>query len=162
MKEFTEDYIVIRRATMDDLRTVQDLNYGTFVNDLPYDPDLNMRWPYEKEGEDYFRSRIAGPDAVCFVAEVDGKPVGYVAGAIRKGEPYRLVQRSELENMYVDENVRRSGVGRALVEELFKWSQEQGITQVFVSAYWGNDRAIEFYKSCGFESNAHDLQANLD
>jgi len=52
--------IIIKKAKIEDLKTIQNLNYEVFVVSQKYDCYINMRWPFEKEGIKYFRSAIKG------------------------------------------------------------------------------------------------------
>lgn len=152
--------IVVRRAKPEELRTIQELNRLLFESDSPRDPHLNLNWPYE-DGEDYFRKRINDNNHLCLVAEVDGKIVGYLAGAIREVESWRPIKRTELENMLVKEDFRDKGVGAKLVQEFFKWSREQGAERVLVVVYATNERATKFYEKMGFVRDSINLEANL-
>lgn len=155
--------VEIRLAREDELEAVQRLNSGAFENDKPHDPYLVMNWPFDPAtGGGYFKQRIAGDGGVCLVAVAEDQSiVGYVCGGMHQIESYRSGMRSELENMFVDENFRRSGVGTALIEHFVEWSRQQGADEVYVSAYFDNQRAISFYKSAGFESYSHDLLLDL-
>lgn len=74
--------VLIRRAELNDLKNIQDLNHKLFLWDLDRDPALNTSWPYEEAGEYYFRKRISREVGVCFVADYQGRILGYVAGRI--------------------------------------------------------------------------------
>ena len=44
--------IVIRKATQEDLKAIQELNYKLFELEYNnFDPDLNMDWTFSKTGE---------------------------------------------------------------------------------------------------------------
>jgi ribosomal protein S18 acetylase RimI-like enzyme len=142
----------VRLAKTEELEQVQELNHQLFLSDSRHFDDLNTNWPYEEEGEKYFRDRIAGKGGVCLVAEKDGQIAGYVMGgwshlnfSAYKGK------RAELENICVAENERSQGVGALLVDTLMERCKQNGATHVMVDAYAPNLRAIEFYKTQGFE-----------
>ena len=144
---------VIRQATVDDLKAVQDLNHDLFLSDARHLDDLNTDWPYEAEGENYFRKRVSGEEGICFVAEAGGEIVGYVAGgwshinfSAYKGK------RGELENILVKDEYRGGGVGADVVATLNNWFKEQGADYIMVDAYAKNESAIAFYQHEGFES----------
>jgi hypothetical protein len=65
------DKVLIREAKENELPIVQKLNHQLFIHDQPYDPLLNMNWPFKEKGEEYFRSKINKSKGVCFVAEVN-------------------------------------------------------------------------------------------
>ena len=152
---------IIRKARPDELAIVQDLNFGAFENDVAHDPYLIMDWPHNPSaGRAYFQSRIEG-NGICLIAEHDGEVIGYLAGAMRKNEAYRHGSRSELENMFVKPSERRRYVGTALIDAFKAWSRTQGADELYVSAYFDNERAVSFYQNNGFISYSHDLLLDL-
>jgi GNAT superfamily N-acetyltransferase len=154
--------IIVRIAKSDDLLIVEQLNSKSFSNDADHDPYLVMDWPYDQTtGGRYFEERIGGRDSVCFVAEINNQIVGYLAGALCPNESYRRGSRSELENMFVEEDWRRHRVGTALVDAFIDWSRAHGADEIYVSAYFDNQRAVSFYQDRGFRSYAHDLLLDL-
>lgn len=150
-----------RRARPSELKIIQDLNYTLFQSDKERDEFLNHRWPYIKDGKEYFKKRIAGKNGICLVAEVDGKVVGYLAGGLKKVRSWRPVKRTELENMLVIEKFRSKGIGDKLVKEFLKWSKEKGVKRAQVVAYVTNVRAIKFYKRMGFAPESISLETPI-
>jgi len=153
--------ITIRKAHEDELKIVQDLNYKLFLWDYDRDPTLNVRWPYEA-GEEYFQKKISGEAGVCFVAVIDGKVVGYLAGYIFEKIPsYDTIKRSELDNIFVEEEFRGQGIGKLLTKKFLAWSKSNGAFSTLVSAYFFNEQAVKFYKRVGFEPLALKLESKL-
>ena len=154
--------IIIRKAKEAELKVVQELNHELFLHDRDYDPFLNMNWSYEKQAEDYYKDMIAGKDGVCFVAEVGGKIVGYLAGAIVVPYRYRNIKRqSELGDTLVKEAFRGRGIGEKLFKEFVKWSNEQEVERIKVSASFDNLGAIKFYKRVGFVPYSLELEYEI-
>ena len=52
---------------------------------------------------------------------------------------------------YVDLNYHRGGVGRALAENTFESARNVGFLKIIATIRADNHRALEFYKSIGFE-----------
>lgn len=145
------DNLIIRKAREGELKSVQELNQELFVHDEEFDPLLNIDWPFEKSGEEYFKDKISGKEGVCFVAEVDKEIVGYLVGGMMKTYSYRKIKKqSELENILVKENFRGQRLGEKLFQEFIKWSKEKGVDRIKVCAYSQNHGAINFYKRIGF------------
>src|ERR1019366_3068235 len=143
--------VKIRKAEINDLKVIQNLNHKLFLWDYGCDQTLNTDWPYQEAGVNYFEKKISGELSVCFVAEQDGHIVGYLIGHVdKKIDKADTILRCELENIYIDEAARSEGVGRLLVQELTKWCKEKGAQSMFVSVYYHNDNAVSFYKACGF------------
>lgn len=154
--------LIIRKAKEDELKIIQELNHQLFLHDKEYDSFLNMNWPFEKIGEDYFKNKISGKDGVCFVAQINGEIVGYLAGGIIKPYSYRKIKKqSELENTLIKETFRGQGIGEKLFKEFVKWSKEQGAERIKVSASTDNTRAIKFYKRLSFTPCASELEFEI-
>ncbi len=152
----------IRKAEPNDIEEIRQLNHRLFLHDLPYDPRLNIGWPLEDFGEVYFKKRISGETGVCFVAEEGGRLVGYATGHVESEiDSTDTILRCELDNIYVEDAYRRSGVGRHLVSELDNWCKERGAKNMLVIAYAGNLDAIQFYESYGFKPFALKLERDL-
>jgi ribosomal protein S18 acetylase RimI-like enzyme len=154
--------ITIRKAVIDELKIIQDLNHKLFLWDLERDPNLNVDWPYQEAGESYFKRRVTGEHGVCFVAEESGRIVGYVAGSVKKEiDKPDTILRSELENIYIEEDSRSKGIGKLLTKELFEWCKANGAKSILVSAYYHNEDAINFYEHTGFRPYSTTLEKDL-
>lgn len=91
--------INIRFARADEVKTLQDLNDEVFVDNHKYDPDLRMDWAQSEDGgKKYFTELLNDKNAICLIAEVENKPVGYLAANL-KVISYRMSKCIELENM---------------------------------------------------------------
>ncbi|MFR9674869.1 N-acetyltransferase family protein [Streptomyces sp. TR06-5] len=96
----------------------------------------------------FFRS--AGPEA-CLVAEVPGRGVvGYVR-LVRADLPSNAHVRM-IQGLEVDEGVRGSGIGRALVEAACERARGQGARRVTLRVLGHNRAARALYASLGFRT----------
>ena len=142
--------IDIRKANMNDLIHIQNLNNSLF--DLEYnnyDSTLKLGWPFEKEGEEYLIDRIK--NNLVFVAEIDEKIVGYLAGSVLEEMSYTIEAFAELDNMCVDTNYRGYGIGSKLIDEFKNYCKNLGVENIKVTAYAQNKQAINFYMKNGFQ-----------
>ena len=142
--------MIIRKANIDDLKYVQELNYKLF--DLEYnnfDPALNMEQTFSEKGEKYFKELIK--NGTVWIAEDNNKLIGYLAGSIIGKPSCTIKTLAELDNFYIDEQYRRKGIGKKLVEELKKYCILQDIEEMKVTANYKNINAREFYKNNGFD-----------
>lgn len=155
--------LIIRQAKIEDLKTIQDLNYGLFQTEKDRDPYLNHQWSHREYGEKYFRSRIANKKGskVCFVAEIKGEIIGYLAGSVLEIELWRPAKRTELENIFVKEKYRDRKAGTLLVEKFIEWSKGKGVSLIKVTAYASNEKAVSFYKKNGFLPQSLTLETKI-
>lgn len=102
--------IIIRKATIEDLEYIQELNYKLFELEYNnFDPALNTNWTFSQIGENYFRKSIEN-DTV-WVAIDNNKVIGYLAGSIQNKPSYVTKSLAEIDNFYIEEEYRRQGIG---------------------------------------------------
>jgi ribosomal protein S18 acetylase RimI-like enzyme len=141
--------INIRKASIEDLSKVQELNHKLFELEYKfYDPTLNVGWTYEKVGFDYFKNMIE--NEAVFLAVVNNEIVGYLAGSICP-DSYTKLKLVELDNMFILEEYRKYGIGSMLINEFKKYCLNKGVESIKVTASAKNKNAIAFYAKNGFE-----------
>ena len=142
--------VLIRKANLEDLNAIQELNNNLFELEFNnFDDTLKVGWPFEKEGKEYFENMLNSE--IVFVAEVEEKIVGYLAGSICEEVSYITETFAELDNMCIDDNYRRYGIGTLLMDEFKKHCKEKNMQNIKVTASAKNSRAIQFYMKNGFE-----------
>lgn len=134
----------VRRATPADLDLVAPLfdAYRQFYSCTP-DPDAARR---------FLGERLERGESVVFVAELDGKAVGFVQlyptftsiGAKRAWV---------LNDLYVAPDARRRGVGRALMDAARKMAEETGAVWLELATAKDNATAQALYRRCGYEKD---------
>ena len=155
--------VVIKKATIDDLQKVQELNLELFKKEHEeYDSLLDLKWTFGETGTKYYKGRILKDDGCVLVATVENKIVGYLCGGIKKAEEYRnLPIVAELENTLVLEEFRSKGIGKQLFDEFIKWCKNKGVGKVRVEASAQNELAIKFYRTNSFEDYTLVLELDL-
>ncbi len=144
--------ILIRKATLKDLREIQKLNLLLFKKEhKEYDSSLDCTWTFGKIGTNYYTTRIKKSNGCSLIAIVDKKVVGYLVGGLSDLQPWRKIKGiAELENMFVFKEFRSFGVGSMLTREFFKWCKLKKVQIVRVTVSNQNLKAINFYKKNGF------------
>ena len=142
--------IAIRKATIDDLIIIQELNNGLFeLEKENYDSTLVNDWPLSEEGKEYFSDLILNHYVI--VATLNNNIVGYLAGTIEEKVSYVEVQYGEINNMLVKDEYRGYGVGKLLINNFKEYCKSNNISDIKVVASYKNKNAIEFYHKNGFE-----------
>lgn len=100
--------------------------------------------------EDMLREHLFGPRpaAEVLIARVDGVPAGF---ALYFGTFSTFLARPGiyLEDLYVRADLRRRGVGRALLHRLARIAVERGCGRLEWAALDWNEPAIRFYENIG-------------
>ena len=153
--------MIIRKATLNDLNTICDLNNELFkLEKEKYDPTLVEDWPISNEGREYFTNLINNHYVI--VATHGNNVVGYLAGSILEKGSYELVQYGEINNMIVSNSCRRMGIGKQLIDNFKDYCKKHNIHNIKVVASYKNENAINFYHKNGFEDFNLTLTMKID
>lgn len=118
---------------------------------MSVDPRFTVVPNSEGMCERYARSVMDRSDYRIFIADVDGKVVGYTMGIILANpEMFTLAEYGFLAEMCVDEELRHSGIGHDLWEALESWFRSVGIKVVQLNVSVNNPKAMNFWTQIGF------------
>lgn len=152
--------INIRKANISDLKQIQELNNELFkIEYANYDSDLIIEWPFTEKGTNYFIDMIN--NQVVFVAEIDNNIIGYLAGTLDKKFSYVYKKTAEIDNIFILDKYRNTGIGTILISEFKKICKEKDVKRIIVTAASKNINAIEFYKKQGFEDKKLTLKVEI-
>jgi ribosomal protein S18 acetylase RimI-like enzyme len=89
------------------------------------------------------------------VAEANGAVVGFVVGTLHHttaDDEWEVVPtpRGRVDELYVQPQHRRRGIGRNLMANVEKWLREQGCEIVRVEVFAPNESARDFYEALGY------------
>lgn len=101
-----------------------------------------------EEQQEWVINTLANERETLLVAEISGQIVGWICFNTQNRK--RLSHTGSLGIM-VKKEMRNSGIGRLLLEELLTWAQKNPmIEKVSLAVFAANTRAITLYKSLGF------------
>ena len=156
--------IIIRKANVNDLKDILRLNLDLFKKEyMEYDKKLNLKWTYGKVGKAYFKKKISEENGFAFVAENEGKIIGYLCGSVRKCPyDYRIIPKyAELDNMIIEKKFRGKEIGESLVQEFLKWCKNKKANIISVNASIQNENGIKFYRKMGFKDYSLTLEIKV-
>ncbi len=156
---------MIRAARSEDVDTVAKLWEALVLYHHHLDTSLPPAAP--QGARRYARrliDRLDDPMSRVLVAELDGKVVGYVLGVVVDLAPEMFAQEASgfLADIYVAEDYRRRGVGRALVEALMAWFHKKGLSYFEWHVAAQNEDSIAFWRSVGGRHVMLRMRAELD
>ncbi len=88
------------------------------------------------------------PCWTALIAERDGRPVGYAMFHAAYDAPH-AARGLYLQDLYVHEDERRRGVGRALMAEVAREARQAGCVFFWWTAKQWNTEALAFYRRLG-------------
>jgi len=86
------------------------------------------------------------PDKIILMAFLNSKPVGYV----RAFTYDKKLRYGCLDELYLKEEARGQGVGRKLLDFVYRWMAEKNVIRMIVSVYSWNALARKLYEKEGF------------
>lgn len=111
-------------------------------------------WRLADEGRHQLAEQIdeimANPDSMIFIAEEEGKTVGYIEGFIRKRTTHLLQTVGHIGYLYVEKLYRNRGVGTSLVKAICSHFKECEVEQVNLRYVISNEEAEQFWTGLGF------------
>ena len=117
------------------------------VNDLQRIEVACALSPWTLEG---YVSEVVRKDAAAFIARADdGEAVGFLIGRV----PMDPEGIADIFNIGILPDMRRRGIGNALLTEFLEVCRTRRIGEVWLEARASNRDAINFYISKGFEAN---------
>jgi len=112
---------------------------------------LNALFNGASDSAEQIAARLADPRRVetPILAYIEGHIVGFASlrlvPCVFYSEPY-----AELTELYVDEEHRRQGVGRALVAHVEKLAREAGARHMLILTDFYNNAAQSLYRAMGY------------
>jgi ribosomal protein S18 acetylase RimI-like enzyme len=154
--------VAVRRASPADAELLAGLNrHAQAVHHQrvpewfppPGDPDVTG----------LLRGWLRGEGAVGFVAELDGRAVGYALAGVHHRPATPLTREGawlDLEQIAVAPDARRRGVARRLCEAVIAHARDLHLDEVQLNVWAFNTDAQALFSSIGFEPSS--LRLTLD
>ncbi|MDO4739208.1 MAG: GNAT family N-acetyltransferase [Eubacteriales bacterium] len=155
--------VVIRRAVQEDNLKIRPLQ--TEIARLHHEgkPELFKAEP-RFHSEEAFAGMLADPEHFIFIAEADGRVVGYAFAFIshvRNHPTYIDFDRFYIDDICVLEECRGRGVGRRLFEACREQAQKTDCKVMDLGVFGFNTGAIAFYEACGMTEQQRRMEIVL-
>jgi predicted N-acetyltransferase YhbS len=92
---------------------------------------------------------------LSLVAELDGRPVGFIMARVNFGEFGRAESAAVMDTIGVDPDYRNRGVGRALVSQLLVNLMTLRVETVLTEIDWNAHELSGFLDRCGFRPSPY-------
>lgn len=100
---------------------------------------------YKQSIEEQSRSNYGS-----FVAEINGKVVGYMISYILSGS-FGIQESAWIPMIGVHPQYMGMGIGKMLATEIFNYYKQRGIEQVYTSVRWYDADLLSFFRMLGFD-----------
>lgn len=138
--QLKEKRILIRNATKEDLPSIMYINSVALPENYP---------------EYFFLYHLENWDKAFFVAEVEGKVVGYMMNRVETGLGFSkkfIVKKGHVVSIAVLEGYRRMGIGEALMRAgIDSLRRNYNVDEIYLEVRVSNEPAIKLYEKLGFK-----------
>ena len=132
------DKVQIRKLQKNDADEISRI-YGD-ITMKPVDPDFKRIVEEHAQRE----------DQACFVAEQDGKVVGFMISYILTAG-FGMPKSAWIATLGVDPNCMGQSIGASLAKEILNYYRAQGVENVYTSVRWDSSDLLSFFKTLGFD-----------
>jgi GNAT superfamily N-acetyltransferase len=106
--------------------------------------------PGEQEIRASVERIMAGGDGEYLIGAADGEEPAGVCQLRFRWSVWKSAEDCWLEDLFVRQDARRSGLGRALVEAAVERARERGCKRIELDVNEDNASALALYEACGF------------
>ncbi len=92
---------------------------------------------------------------ISLVAELDGRPVGFIMARVDLGEFGRVESAAVIDTIGVDSDYGTRGVGRALLSQLLVNLMSLRVDKVLTEVDWSARELLGFLDHCGFQPSSY-------
>jgi len=134
---------------------LSDYNRANHYSECKYDNYEFVIDSIQRKAQETFHNR--NEQIAIFIAELEGKPVGYALGRIFEEEVMAdngTGRMGLFDELFVDTVARGLGVGQKLIDKTISWMKEMGINRIKLHAYSWNNQAKRLYEKNGFREYA--------
>lgn len=157
--------------------------YGYIKLDQPEDPDwivvgelftrmysrmdeIGLLLPLSADGTEKWLKTVrntSGKYGLVILVKDWGKAVGFAHGMVKFLPDYLGgFAVGSITHVYVDDDSRRSGIGKALVNQLEDWFLTKKVHSIELQVITGNPLAKEFWKKLGYKEELIQYRKTLD
>lgn len=156
MSATSRESVTIRRATARDLDTVVALRLALLMEHASNPIYRRLATDVSARARKLFARQLESPGEITLLAERDGKIVGILRCVESSGSPLLSPEQyAYVSSVYVDPNVRRTGVLRALLARAESWAKSVGLDEFRLHSVADGEAANKAWDALGFEIVEH-------
>ena len=148
--------MLIRKATPGEGPVCDALLTRLIQTERQWEPNLDETFTVC----DNYEHRMSEEGTLLLVAEENDEIVGFLFGFL---SPSPVLKRPTalLDALFVCEEHRSKGIGKALALRFREWVKEQGVYAIELKVMSQNTTALRLYESLGFSETKKYMQCNL-
>lgn len=154
--------VTVRRANLEDARTIAELSLKLVVQHRDYDQRRFTQLASLEQVEWFYGKQTSASDATVLVAELEEKIVGFAYIEFEAKDYANLLENAAwLHDIYIDETTRGNSAGKLLIEKSMQAAAELGADKLMLSVAAKNEYAREFFERNGFRETMVEMMLDL-
>ena len=145
--------IEIRKATVSDLETIQNISSQTFKETFAAvnTPENIANYVRESFNSEQLETELNNANSQFYIAYSDSEAVGYLKINFGDAQTESINENAlEVQRIYVLQNFHGKNIGQLLLDEVKKIAKSSGVNSVWLGVWEENHRALRFYAKNGF------------
>lgn len=155
---------MIRKAKIEDIDGILNLLGQVLYVHYQIRPDL-----FKEKGSKYSKEQLAdiinNEKTPIFVYEEDNKIIGHcfcIINEIKNSTNINDYKNLFIDDLCIDENYRNKGIGKEMYNYVKEYAKENGIYNITLHVWEGNESAFNFYKNLGMNFQQYTLEEIID
>lgn len=156
--------INVHKATTSDYNALCELFDGIDAFHRDNLPHIFQKPKGAVREQEYYSGLIADEGVGLFVAEADGKLVGFIHVIIKETPaiPIFVPRRYAIvDSIFVKPEFQNHGIGRTLMDKMQEWAITKGAVSIELNVYEFNQTAISFYEKLGYHTLSRKMSKDL-
>ena len=145
-----DERIIIRKAKISDFQGIHNLIMQ--VHKLHVNKRNDIYKDVDPMNFEEFRTELSNSNNIYLIAELENEIVGICFSQIREISNNKIMKNRKIlhiENICVDENHQKKGIGKKLYKQIVQLAKEKNIDNIELMVWGFNENAIKFYKNLG-------------
>jgi ribosomal protein S18 acetylase RimI-like enzyme len=155
----------IRTATMDDFSAVDRLLHELDDHHVRIRPDVFRPFNGPTRPRELIARFIDEDDGELFLAEVGNDIVGLATIQITDSPDapmFRPRQNAIIDNLVVNQEFQRLGVGKRLLDCAVEWTRSRKIPRIDINVWIDNKTSLSFFTANGFTPMCQRMELRID
>lgn len=154
--------MIIREITEEDFEGIKKLVFQVHKLHLKNRPDIyNDIDPFDRKNFEFI---MHNDNTLALVCEREIEVIGFCVVTLRNPSENHLLKARNVafvEDLCVDEQCRKMGVGKALMEEMERQAKAKGADAMELTVWSFNDNAVKFYENLGMSHRSITMEKQL-
>jgi diamine N-acetyltransferase len=151
--------INLKRCTLEDLRTLQEISYETFNDTFQHQNTPENMSSYLERAFNLkkLEKELSTISSDFFFAYFNNEVAGYLKVNTNDAQSEKMGSESlEIERIYIKNKFQKLGVGKYLLNKAVEIALERDKKKIWLGVWEKNENAIAFYEEMGFvQTGAH-------